>query len=59
REGQGVVAEGILDGGGMLKADTVLARHDENYMPKEVMESLKAQGVWKEEAVTGGPQNAQ
>ena len=38
REGQGVVAEGALDPGGIFRADTVLAKHDENYMPKEVAE---------------------
>src|SRR5262245_1549707 len=47
REGQGVVAEGALDGGGLFRADTVLAKHDENYMPKEVADALKKQGHWK------------
>jgi cytochrome c-type biogenesis protein CcmE len=47
REGQGVVAEGILDGSGQFKADTVLAKHDETYMPKEVADALKRQGRWK------------
>ncbi len=46
REGQGVVTEGILSGG-KLSADTVLAKHDENYMPREVVEALKEQGVWQ------------
>lgn len=45
REGQGVVAEGALDAAGHFKADSVLAKHDENYMPKEVADSLKAKGV--------------
>lgn len=45
REGQGVVAEGALDGKGIFKADSVLAKHDENYMPKEVADSLEARGV--------------
>lgn len=45
REGQGVVAEGVLDPAGVFVADTVLAKHDENYMPKEVMDSLKEKGV--------------
>ena len=49
REGQGVVAEGTLDGGGVFKADNVLAKHDENYMPKEVADALKKQGHWKDE----------
>jgi cytochrome c-type biogenesis protein CcmE len=45
REGQGVVAEGMLDPNGVFVADTVLAKHDENYMPKEVLDSLKEKGV--------------
>jgi cytochrome c-type biogenesis protein CcmE len=45
REGQGVVAEGTLDGSGGFNADTVLAKHDENYMPPEVAKSLEAKGV--------------
>ncbi len=45
REGQGVVAEGILDEKGVLVADTVLAKHDENYMPPEVASALKEKGV--------------
>ena len=49
REGQGVVAEGTLDGAGAFKADNVLAKHDENYMPKEVADALKKQGHWKDE----------
>ncbi|MDX1818391.1 MAG: cytochrome c maturation protein CcmE [Marinobacter sp.] len=40
-EGQGVVAMGKLDAGGNFVADQVLAKHDENYMPPEVAESLK------------------
>jgi cytochrome c-type biogenesis protein CcmE len=48
REGQGVVAEGRLGPGGVFEADTVLAKHDETYMPKEVADALKAKGVWKE-----------
>ena len=51
REGQGVVTEGTLDGPGMFKADSVLAKHDEKYMPKEVADALKKQGHWK---VDGG-----
>ena len=49
REGQGVVAEGALDSSGVFRADTVLAKHDETYMPKEVADALKKQGLWKEE----------
>ena len=47
REGQGVVAEGKLDAGGTFIADTVLAKHDENYMPKDVADRLKEKGVWQ------------
>ena len=49
REGQGVVAEGSLDQAGVFKADTVLAKHDETYMPKEVADALKKQGHWKDD----------
>jgi cytochrome c-type biogenesis protein CcmE len=47
REGQGVIAEGSLDGAGVFEADTILAKHDENYMPREVADALKKQGHWK------------
>jgi cytochrome c-type biogenesis protein CcmE len=50
REGQGVVAEGHIEPGGTFIADTVLAKHDENYMPREVVETLKKQGHWQETA---------
>ena len=50
REGQGVVAEGVLVGPGVFRADTVLAKHDERYMPREVVDALKKQGVWREGA---------
>ena len=49
REGQGVVTEGVLLPDGKFEADNVLAKHDENYMPKEVADALKEQGVWKGE----------
>ncbi len=49
REGQGVVAEGTLDGSGIFNADTVLAKHDETYMPKEVADALKKSGHWKDD----------
>lgn len=49
REGQGVVAEGVLQASGVFAADTVLARHDENYMPREVADALKRQGHWQGE----------
>lgn len=48
REEQGVVAEGIIGPDGVFAADNVLAKHDENYMPKEVADRLKEKGVWKE-----------
>jgi cytochrome c-type biogenesis protein CcmE len=48
REGQGVVAEGTLDGPTSLRADVVLAKHDERYMPREVADKLKKQGLWRE-----------
>jgi cytochrome c-type biogenesis protein CcmE len=49
REGQGVVAEGTLISPTEFKADNVLAKHDETYMPKEVADSLKKQGHWKDD----------
>jgi cytochrome c-type biogenesis protein CcmE len=53
REGQGVVAEGVLDPSGRFLADTVLAKHDENYMPPEVAKALKEQGVWHGDSKAG------
>ncbi|MFM1814304.1 MAG: periplasmic heme chaperone [Pseudomonadota bacterium] len=47
REGQGVVAEGKLTVAGAFVAETVLAKHDENYMPPEVAKALKEKGVWQ------------
>ncbi len=60
REGQGVVTEGILTANHSLDADTVLAKHDERYMPKEVVDALKAQGRWGEtkESVAAKAANA-
>ena len=46
REGQGVVAEGQIENG-IFMAQNVLAKHDENYMPVEVADKLKEQGVWQ------------
>ncbi len=48
REGQGVVAEGAVSPDGVFIADTVLAKHDEKYMPKDVADKLKEKGVWQE-----------
>ena len=53
REGQGVVTEGALNAAGTFKADSVLAKHDETYMPKEVADALKKQGHWKTESGYG------
>ena len=47
REGQGVVAEGKIGTDGVFRADEVLAKHDENYMPPEVAEAIKKSGQWK------------
>jgi len=47
REGQGVVAEGTWIPGQAFEAERVLAKHDENYMPREVAEALKQRGEWK------------
>ncbi|MGA3308922.1 MAG: cytochrome c maturation protein CcmE [Xanthobacteraceae bacterium] len=49
REGQGVVAEGALNGAGVFDADTILAKHDETYMPKEVADALKKTGHWQDD----------
>ncbi len=46
REGQGIVALGTLDRSGVFRANEVLAKHDETYMPKEVVEALKKSGHW-------------
>ena len=48
REEQGVITEGAFGPDGVFVADSVLAKHDENYMPKEVADGLKAKGVWQE-----------
>ncbi len=47
REGQGIVAEGIMLAGGTFQASDVLAKHDETYMPPEVADALKAAGEWR------------
>jgi cytochrome c-type biogenesis protein CcmE len=49
REGQGVVADGALGSDGKFRADSVLAKHDERYMPRDVADALKKQGVWQGE----------
>jgi cytochrome c-type biogenesis protein CcmE len=50
REGQGVIAEGVLAAPDRLRSDRILAKHDERYMPREVVDSLKKQGRWQEGA---------
>ena len=55
REGQGVVAEGKLDGEQIFVAQEILAKHDENYMPKEVAEALQKSGQWKPESGEAPP----
>jgi len=49
REGQGVVVDGVLQASGDFRADSVLAKHDERYMPRDVADALKKQGVWQGE----------
>ncbi|MFD2237060.1 cytochrome c maturation protein CcmE [Aureimonas populi] len=51
REGQGVVTEGALGQDRVFAADTVLAKHDETYMPREVVDDLKARGLWQDGAL--------
>ena len=53
REGQGVVVEGRLEQSGLFRAETVLAKHDENYMPPEVAKALKEQGLWQLDGKAG------
>lgn len=47
REGQGVVAQGAFDASGAFQATQVLAKHDERYMPREVVKALKEKGEWR------------
>lgn len=54
REGQGIVAQGAFLPDRSFRATQVLAKHDENYMPREVQESLKAKGEWRPEAGGSG-----
>ena len=55
REGQGVVAEGVLESPGQMRAETILAKHDERYMPREVVDALKKQGRWQEGEAVAKP----
>jgi cytochrome c-type biogenesis protein CcmE len=52
-EGQGVVVEGSVAADGSFAATNVLAKHDENYMPREVVEALKARGEWQRNGAGG------
>jgi cytochrome c-type biogenesis protein CcmE len=54
REGQGAVAEGKLRADGIFNASTVLAKHDEKYMPPEVADALKKSGRWQEGSMPAG-----
>jgi cytochrome c-type biogenesis protein CcmE len=55
REGQGVIAEGSLDATGTIDAATILAKHDERYMPPDVVAALKKSGEWREDARASAP----
>jgi cytochrome c-type biogenesis protein CcmE len=54
REGQGIVAQGVLGADGVFVASEVLAKHDENYMPPEVANALKQAGVWQQGSANEG-----
>lgn len=56
REGQGIVAHGRMNENGVFVADEVLAKHDENYMPPEVVEAMKRAGTWQH---AGQPEKAE
>ncbi len=59
REGQGVVAEGKLVAADLFQADSVLAKHDETYMPPEVAKALKDKGVWQGTPAAGGDKKSE
>ena len=52
REGQGVVAVGAFDQAGVFRATQILAKHDENYMPRDLANALRAQGEWRGDGQT-------
>jgi cytochrome c-type biogenesis protein CcmE len=54
RDGQGVVTQGVLRADGVFQASEVLAKHDENYMPKEVADALKEAGYWNDQQAKPG-----
>jgi len=47
REKQGIITEGVMGSDGVFQADTVLAKHDENYMPEGMAKTLREKGVWQ------------
>ena len=53
REGQGIVAEGAFEASGLFTARRVLAKHDEQYMPREVADAIKEQGEWRGDGAKG------
>ena len=55
REGQGIVAQGRFGPDRVFHADTVLAKHDETYMPREVADRLKEKGEWRPEGDEAAP----
>ncbi len=48
REGQGIIAQGIYENNEQFTATQILAKHDENYIPRELVEALKENGQWQE-----------
>lgn len=58
REGQGIVAQGSMMDSGVFRAEEVLARHDENYMPSEVADALERAGVWRPETGEAPPRGS-
>ena len=59
REGQGVIVQGRFVDDGHLEAETVLAKHDENYMPPEVAQALREAGVWQGEGGEDGGEGSE
>ena len=55
REGQGVIAEGRMMNENLFRADRILAKHDEKYVPRELVDTLKEQGVWRGDSAQGAP----
>ena len=55
---EGIVAEGHMGEDGIFVASEILAKHDENYMPREVADALKKSGRWKESGGTAATGNA-